>query len=153
VLATPVLPAAPEPGQLLSVTAVPGDRPGLVTVAVVGEVDTSTAPLLQLCLDSRTDQPGLRELVIDLERVTSLGAAGVAALSRAHRRCARRGVRVVLRCAGRRCVLDARLLTDLTDLVGIDPVGSIRRRPRAGRTATRPRPTPWRPQQRAQSGR
>src|SRR3954453_10219191 len=113
----PVLPNAPAPGQLLSVTVLPGDAPGRAVVEVIGEVDDSTAPLLQLCLDSRTDQPDLRELVVDLEQVTVLGADGVAALSRAHRRCARRGVRVLLRCGGRRRLLDRGQLTRLTERV------------------------------------
>jgi anti-anti-sigma factor len=155
VLAIPVLPAAPDPRPLLSVSTVPGDRPGCVVIDVTGAVDASTAPLLQLCLDSRTNRRDLRELVVDLEQVTFLGAAGVAALARAHRRCARRGVRLVVRRAGRRRVLDPRQLSELAELVSIDPVGNTLPQPRSRRTATRPRPTSWRPRRepQAQSGR
>jgi anti-anti-sigma regulatory factor len=99
VLPTRVLPAAPATGQL-SVTVVPGERPGRAIVEVVGEVTASTVPLLQLCLDSRTDQPDLRELVVDLAQATGLEPDGTAALARARRRCARRGIRLVLRPAG-----------------------------------------------------
>ncbi len=98
-LPTRVLPAAPGTGEL-SVTLVPGERPGRVVVEVVGEVSASTVPLLQLCLDSRTDQPDLRELVVDLAQATGLEPDGTAALARARRRCARRGARLVLRPAG-----------------------------------------------------
>ena len=100
-LAAPVPRAESDTGELMSVVAHPGDRPGHVVVEVTGEVDTSTAPLLQLCLDSQTDQRGLRELVVDLGQVTVLGTAGVAALARAHRRCRSRGTRLVLRCTAR----------------------------------------------------
>lgn len=113
--------------QVLSVTAVRGDRPGCVLVDVTGEVDNATAPLLRLCLDSQTAQRDLRELVVDLAEVTVLGAAGVTALSRAHRRCRRHGARLVLRCAGRRSVLDPLQPTRLGSLVGDAPI------PRPGR--------------------
>ena len=82
---------------LLSVTVLPGRAPAQVVVEVVGEVETSTAPLLQLCLDGQADQAAVRELVVDLRRVTSLGAAGVAVLDRAGERCAARGARFVTR--------------------------------------------------------
>jgi anti-sigma B factor antagonist len=107
--------------QLLSVTTVRGDRPGRVLVDVTGEVDNATAPLLRLCLDSQTAQRELRELVVDLAEVTVLGPAGVTALTRAHRRCRRRGARLVLRCAGRRTVLDQLQPTRLGSLVGDAP--------------------------------
>ncbi|MCZ2812322.1 MULTISPECIES: STAS domain-containing protein [unclassified Modestobacter] len=107
--------------QLLSVTAVRGDRPGRVLVDVTGEVDSTTAPLLRLCLDSQTAQQELRELVVDLAEVTVLGPAGVTVLTRAHRRCRRRGARLVLRCAGRRTVLDQLQVTRLGSLVGDAP--------------------------------
>ena len=75
-LPTPVSPAAPDPGQLLSVTALPAARPGRVVVEVTGEVDDYTAPVLDLCLQSQASRPGVREIVADLRRVTFLGSAG-----------------------------------------------------------------------------
>jgi anti-sigma B factor antagonist len=101
VLATPVPGAAPDPGRLLAVTAIRGEPPGRVVVQVAGAVDAYTAPLLQLCLESQANQRGLRELVVDLAQVTSLGVAGVTVLADAHRRCQMRGARLVLRRAGR----------------------------------------------------
>ena len=82
---------------LLSVTVLPGRAPAQVVVEVVGEVNTATAPLLQLCLDGQADQAAVRELVVDLRRVTSLGAAGVAVLRRTREQCTVRGARFVIR--------------------------------------------------------
>jgi anti-anti-sigma factor len=97
--------SAPDAEQLLAVTTLPGTRPGRVVVEVTGEVDTYTAPLLGACLDSQSGRRGLRELIVDLEQVTILGTAGVAALAQARRRCRMRGARLVVRCGGRRRVL------------------------------------------------
>jgi anti-sigma B factor antagonist len=52
---------------------------GVVTVTVVGEVDTFTAPVLRSTLDSQLEQSP-RELVIDLSGVQFLGSAGLAVL-------------------------------------------------------------------------
>jgi len=52
---------------------------GTVTVTVVGEVDTFTAPVLRSSLDSQLEQSP-RELVIDLSGVQFLGSAGLAVL-------------------------------------------------------------------------
>jgi anti-sigma B factor antagonist len=52
---------------------------GVVTVTVVGEVDTFTAPVLRSSLDSQLEQTP-KELVIDLSGVQFLGSAGLAVL-------------------------------------------------------------------------
>ena len=52
---------------------------GVVTVTVVGEVDTFTAPVLRSSLDTQLEQSP-RELVIDLSGVQFLGSAGLAVL-------------------------------------------------------------------------
>jgi anti-sigma B factor antagonist len=52
---------------------------GAVTVTVVGEVDTFTAPVLRSTLDSQLEQQP-SELVIDLSGVQFLGSAGLAVL-------------------------------------------------------------------------
>jgi anti-anti-sigma factor len=127
-------PAAPEREQVLSVTVLPGAARGQVVVEVVGEVDAFTAPLLEACLQSQTGRRGLAELVVDLNRVTFLGAAGIAALAAAQRRCRSRAARLVLRC-GRRRVLRPLQLTGLGELVALEqhlPASSPReaRRPR-----------------------
>ena len=59
-----------DPGLLLSVSTVTDRRPGRVIVVVVGEVDEYSAPALDVCLQSQARQPGVRELVVDLVRVT-----------------------------------------------------------------------------------
>ena len=52
---------------------------GTVTVTVVGEVDTFTAPVLRSTLDAQLEQQP-KELVIDLSGVQFLGSAGLAVL-------------------------------------------------------------------------
>ncbi len=52
---------------------------GSVTVTVVGEVDTFTAPVLRSTLDTQLEQTP-SELVIDLSGVEFLGSAGLAVL-------------------------------------------------------------------------
>jgi anti-sigma B factor antagonist len=88
--------------ELLSVTALPVDRQGRVVVVVTGEVDAATAPLLQSCLRTQSGRWGVQELVVDLEEVTVLAAAGVTALAEARSRCRMRGARFAVRSAGRR---------------------------------------------------
>ena len=52
---------------------------GVVTVTVVGEVDTFTAPVLRSSLDTQLEQQP-KGLVIDLSGVQFLGSAGLAVL-------------------------------------------------------------------------
>jgi anti-sigma B factor antagonist len=143
VLHTPTSPAAPDTGQLLSVTAVPGTRPGRVVVEVIGEVDAYTAPALDVCLHSQARQRGVRELVVDLSRVTFLGAAGVTVLAQAHRRCRMRGARLVVHTGGQRRLLRPLQLTGFADLVVVDPT-EPQRPGRGPRAAARARPRPQR---------
>ena len=137
--------SASDTGQLLSVSTVPDPRPGRVVVEVVGEVDSYTAPALDLCLTSQARQPGVRELVVHLGQVTFLGPAGVEVLAQAHRRCRMRGARLVVRTGGRPCVLRPLQLTGLADLVAVDPTDVEGPQPRGPRTRGRPRTTPRRP--------
>jgi len=104
-------------GPVLSVSTVTDPRPGRVVVEAVGEVDSSTAPVLDICLRSQASQPGVRELVVDLARVTFLGTAGIEVLVQADRRCRGRGVRLVVRTGGRRAVLCPLQLTGHPGLV------------------------------------
>jgi anti-anti-sigma factor len=90
-------PPAGDGTRLLSVAAVPGSGHGRSTVEVDGEVDSYTAPLLEACLAAQIGRPGLRTLVVDLERARFLGAAGAAVLARAHARCAAQGARLEIR--------------------------------------------------------
>ncbi len=138
-LHTPVLRPIPDPGQLLSVTTLPGARPDRVVVEVVGEVDSYTVPLLELCLLSQATHRGLRELIVDLGRVTFLGAAAVSVLARAQQLCRMRGARLMVRTAGRRSVLPALQLTGLADLMDVDLAELGRGSSRRARSGTRPR--------------
>jgi anti-sigma B factor antagonist len=147
---TPAQPPATGADRLLSVTAVP-DSPGRVVVEVVGEVDTYTAPLLELCLHSQATQPGLRELIVDLERATFLGAAGMSVLAQANHRCRGRGARLVVRSGGRRTVLRPLQLAGLAEVIAPDSTEPRDAHTRGPRTPARPRPRPrraptWRPQ-------
>ena len=143
-LTLPTPDAAPAPDELLSVGVVPGGRPGQTVVRAVGEVDTYTAPLLQACLDFQAGRPDVRVLVVDLEQVGFLGAAGVTVLVQAQRRCRAHGAGLILRRPGDRT---RRLLqlTGLADLVPTEPGGGGGPRSGGGRTAARPRSTPRRP--------
>lgn len=120
--------AAVAGDPLLSVAAVPGSTHGRATVEVDGEVDAYTAPLLEACLDAQLDRTGLRTLVVDLEQVTFLGAAGVAVLVRAHARCAAQGARLVLRTPREGIVRRALQITGGADL--LEPAGRAARRTR-----------------------
>jgi anti-anti-sigma factor len=110
---------APRSPDLLSVTALPGDRPGCVVVEVSGQVDPSTAPLLHACLATQSGRRGVQELVVDLQQVTHLAEAGVAALAWAQRRCRLRGARFALRCGGRRSVLRLLQPSGLSEVVTV----------------------------------
>ena len=143
-LHTPAHRAAPSSRQLLSVTTLPAARPGLVVVEVTGEVDTYTAPALEVCLHSQADQRGVRTLVADLSRVTFLGAAGVTVLAQVLRRSRMRGVRLVIRTGGRRNVLRPLQPSGLVDLVDDAPAAVEPLRTKGPGTARRPHSRPRR---------
>ena len=111
----------PDRSQLLSVTALPPARPGYAVVEVAGEVDTYTAPLLDACLTTQTRRRGVRELTVDIERVTFLGPSGVTVLAEAQRRCQVRGARLLVVSGGRRRVLRPMQLGGLDDVRPPEP--------------------------------
>jgi anti-anti-sigma factor len=117
VLQTPTRPDLNDLEQLLSITALPEGRPGHVVVQVRGEVDSYTEPLLRACLRSHTTRPAVTDLVVDLRKVTFLGAAGIAALLWARDACQARGIRFTVRAGTQRRVLRPLELTGLMDLV------------------------------------
>ncbi len=131
---------APDRDALLSVTTLPRHRPGQVVVAVVGEVDTLTAPMMGACLQSQARQRGLRELAVDLTKVTFLGAAGVTVLAQVHRRCRMRGARLVLDCGDRGAVLLPLQLAGLAEAVALDEAENGHARTPGPRTTARRRP-------------
>lgn len=140
-LRLPARPHATDEDRLLSVTAVP-DRPGRVLVEVVGELDAYTAPLLELCLHSQAAQCGLRELVVDLEALTFLGAAGLAVLARANHLCRLRGARLVVRSGGRNTAQRPLQLSGLDEVIAVDPTAPTVRAARGPRAVARRRPRP-----------
>jgi anti-sigma B factor antagonist len=136
-------PATVVPEELLSVTGSPVDGRGRVVVAVRGEVDAYTAPLLEACLDGQVARRKVRAVVVDLEEVTHLGAVGIAVLLRVRRRCLSRGTRLVVRTGGQRRAQLPLELAGLAQLVVSEeegarrparrgPVGGARRSPGRG---------------------
>jgi anti-sigma B factor antagonist len=125
----------PAPGA----GAFPGDRPGVperapkarpedravlkvwsvvaadvCTVTVSGEVDCLTAPGLQDALEEVLDRPDVpRRVVLDLSRVTFLGAAGLAVLALTHHTAASTGREVSVRCGTARAVIRPLQITGL----------------------------------------
>ena len=90
---------------------------GVVTVTVVGEVDTFTAPVLRSTLDSQLEQQP-RELVIDLSGVQFLGSAGLAVLVETQKSSRSRDVGLRL-IASTRAVTRPLEVTGLIDLFTI----------------------------------
>jgi anti-sigma B factor antagonist len=119
--------SASDPGQLLSVRTVADPRPGRVAVEVVGEVDTYTAPVLDICLQSQASQPGVRELVVHLGQVQFLGAAGIEVLAQVADRCRTRRARLAIHPGGRRTVLRCLQLAGLDTFVAVDRSTATRR--------------------------
>ncbi len=90
---------------------------GAVTVTVVGEVDTFTAPVLRSSLDTQLEQQP-RELVIDLSGVQFLGSAGLAVLVETQKSARARDVELRL-VATTRAVTRPLEVTGLIDLFTI----------------------------------
>ncbi|HYO35087.1 MAG TPA: STAS domain-containing protein [Geodermatophilus sp.] len=90
---------------------------GAVTVTVVGEVDTFTAPVLRSSLDTQLEQQP-RGLVIDLSGVQFLGSAGLAVLVETQKSARARDVELRL-VATTRAVTRPLEVTGLIDLFTI----------------------------------
>jgi anti-anti-sigma factor len=118
VLHVPTQRTVADPELRLSVRSLPQEHRGRVVVEVVGEVDTSTAPVVAACLHSQATRPDVRELVVDLEQVTLLGAAGMGVLARVEQECRVLGVRFVIRCGPRRAVPPAGIVDSRGRLAG-----------------------------------
>jgi anti-sigma B factor antagonist len=89
-------------------------------VTVVGEIDSSSAPLLRELLDTLFEGT-LSDLVIDLAAVTFLDSAGLCVLAAAHRRA---GSDVRLRVlASSRAVIRPLQITGLWQLLHAEQVG------------------------------
>lgn len=79
--------------DLLSVTVRIAE--GLPVVAARGEVDVTSAPVLEEALEAQLEA-GASSLVVDFLGVTFLDSTGLSALVRAHRRCTAAGGRLAL---------------------------------------------------------
>lgn len=90
---------------------------GTVTVSVVGEVDTFTAPVLRAGLDTQLEQAPT-DLVIDLCGVQFLGSAGLAVLVETQKSARSRNVGLTL-VASTRAVTRPLEVTGLIDLFTI----------------------------------
>jgi anti-sigma B factor antagonist len=93
----------------------------VVRVTAVGEVDSSSAPLLRTELETALDGGDLRELVVDLDGVTFLDSAGLSVLAGAHRRAAGHDVHLRV-LASNRAVIRPLQITGLWDLLGAEQV-------------------------------
>jgi anti-sigma B factor antagonist len=90
------------------------------TVRAAGEIDSTTAPLLNQHLSDVLDTD-VRELTVDLVRVTFLDSAGLSALATAHRRAGRQDVRLRV-LATSRAVIRPLQITGLWDLLHVEQV-------------------------------
>lgn len=104
--------------EILTVTECPAP-PGAFVVAVHGEVDRSTSPLLcdRLLQHLRPARP---RLVVDLTDVSFLGAAGLTVLVTVREAAETAGVRMSL-VAGTRVVLRPLAITGLDELFDVCP--------------------------------
>jgi anti-sigma B factor antagonist len=86
-----------------------------VVLSAVGEIDSTSAPVLRQQLDMLLDED-VRELTIDLGQVTFLDSAGLCVLANAHRRAVRQDVRMRV-LASSRAVIRPLQITGLWGLL------------------------------------
>ncbi len=92
----------------------------VVCVTATGEVDSTSSPVLRHHLDSMLDGD-VRELTVDLRRVTFLDSAGLCVLAAAHRRAAAQGVTLRV-LASSRAVIRPLQITGLWELLRAEQV-------------------------------
>jgi anti-sigma B factor antagonist len=90
------------------------------SVRAVGEIDSTTAPLLNQHLGAMLDTD-VRELTVDLGGVTFLDSAGLCALATAHRRAVRQDVNLRV-LASSRAVIRPLQITGLWTLLRAEQV-------------------------------
>ncbi len=103
----------PPTTDLVSVD-ISGSGP-VVCVAAAGEVDSTSAPVLRQHIDTLLDGD-VRELTVDLGRVTFLDSAGLCVLAAAHRRAVRQDVTMRV-LASSRAVIRPLQITGLWELL------------------------------------
>lgn len=79
----------------LQVRTMPADGDSQVTVAVAGEIDNESAPVLQASLVTHLSPHG-PDVVVDLTEVFFLNVAGLRVLARAHQTALEGGQRLVV---------------------------------------------------------
>jgi anti-sigma B factor antagonist len=110
--------AEPPVTDLVRVDVVAQGR--TVRVIAVGEIDSSSSPVLERHLDGVLEG-GLDELVIDLCAVTFLDSAGLCVLAAAHRRAREQQLRLRV-LASSRAVVRPLQITGLWRLLGAEQV-------------------------------
>ncbi len=90
------------------------------SISAAGEVDSTSAPVLRQQLEALLDDD-VRELTVDLGRVTFLDSAGLCVLATAHRRAVRQDVRLRV-LASSRAVIRPLQITGLWDLLRAEQV-------------------------------
>jgi anti-sigma B factor antagonist len=108
----------PLPSDLVSL-AVSGTPP-VLRLTAVGEIDSSSAPLLRQWLDAVLDGD-VSELIVDLDGITFLDSAGLCVLAAAHRRAVQDDVRLRV-LASSRAVIRPMQITGLWELLGAEQV-------------------------------
>ena len=116
--------AAPSMGppvdDLVSIEVV--ETGSTVCVTAVGEIDSTSAPVLRQELDALLDSE-VREFIVDLGRVTFLDSAGLCVLAAAHRRAVGQDVRMRV-LASSRAVIRPLQITGLWELLHAEQVES-----------------------------
>jgi anti-sigma B factor antagonist len=108
----------PPTTDLVSVD-VSGTGP-IVCVTAAGEVDSTSAPVLREHIDTLLDGD-VRELTVDLGRVTFLDSAGLCVLAAAHRRAVRQDVTMRV-LASSRAVIRPLQITGLWELLNAERI-------------------------------
>jgi anti-sigma B factor antagonist len=108
----------PSTTDLVSVTV--SDAGPDVRVTAVGEVDSTSAPVLREHLDALLDGE-VREFTVDLSQVTFLDSAGLCVLAAAHRRAVRQDVSMRVLAASR-AVIRPLQITGLWELLHAERV-------------------------------
>lgn len=103
----------PPADELMTVSVSGADAEFRVTA--VGEIDSSTAPVLREQLTALLDT-AVRDITVDLEAVTFLDSAGLCVLAAAHRRALGQGGQLRVVASGRAVVRPLQI-TGLWDLL------------------------------------
>ena len=108
----------PQNGDIVTFDVSRSD--GWAAVCAVGEIDSTTAPLLSQHLTELLDSD-VRELTVDLRQVSFLDSAGLCVLATTHRRAVRQDVQMRV-VASSRAVVRPLQITGLWDLLRAEQV-------------------------------